>query len=264
MDKSVTPEQWIDACRPGRDDVRRPEFAELAEALEQDPQLRERYRRVRQLDDAVARAFADVTVPEGLANRLLQSVADKNEVASDETTVAATEPPAAKTWYATPRTWAVIGPVVAAIVALVFYLGPWRKAGPTTPTDRELIALTNSWLDSKEEIAWQPVDEQTLTAYPLDRNVYLEPTRLTRIKAKSDAQGVVYQNERFPTVHLLVLQSSHTKHAELPGAPPRRPVWNSQGRFIGVWKKGNRIYVLAVQGRDKDYQSWIKGMEQIG
>ena len=51
-------QQAIDACRPGSDDLQRPEMAALAEAVRRDPEVRRRYERSQQFDASVSGAVS--------------------------------------------------------------------------------------------------------------------------------------------------------------------------------------------------------------
>ncbi len=61
----------MEVCRPGSDDVADPDLAYLAACLATNPELDEAYERLQRLDAAVAKAFGEVPVPEGLAERIL-------------------------------------------------------------------------------------------------------------------------------------------------------------------------------------------------
>ena len=67
----------MESYRSGIDDLSDPQFAALAARLAEDPELAGRLRRLQQADDSIQAAFlADVPVPAGLADRVLQRLAE--------------------------------------------------------------------------------------------------------------------------------------------------------------------------------------------
>ena len=71
----------MESCRPGSDDLFDPALAPLVEVLTLDPDLADRFQRQQQADAAVASAFRDVAVPDGLAERLLGRLARRGKSA---------------------------------------------------------------------------------------------------------------------------------------------------------------------------------------
>src|SRR5262245_45448960 len=66
--------EQLDACRPGKGDLALPELAAAAQALQRDPVAAKEFARSQQFDRQVAAALHDVTLPPGLADRLLAAV----------------------------------------------------------------------------------------------------------------------------------------------------------------------------------------------
>ena len=66
----------MESCRPGSDDLFDPALAPLVEVLTLDANLADRFRQQQHVDAAVASAFRDVAVPDGLAERLLGRLAE--------------------------------------------------------------------------------------------------------------------------------------------------------------------------------------------
>ena len=69
----------MESCRNGSDDLSDPQFADLVARLAEDPELRGQFRRLQQADGAIAVAFAKVTVPAGLAERVSRRLAAEVE-----------------------------------------------------------------------------------------------------------------------------------------------------------------------------------------
>jgi hypothetical protein len=64
-------DEMIDACRPGSEDIGLPGLSPLADRIEGDPDLHDRYQRTQRLDARLVRAIDDVAVPAGLRERIL-------------------------------------------------------------------------------------------------------------------------------------------------------------------------------------------------
>ena len=65
----------IDACRPGSEDLHDPALSPLADELAESRAKRDLYDRVQAFDGAIGEALEDVSVPEGLSERLLARLA---------------------------------------------------------------------------------------------------------------------------------------------------------------------------------------------
>ena len=61
----------IEACRPGSGDLRGADLADVARLVDADPEVRGLYDRVQHWDAAVTSAMQEVSVPAGLAERIL-------------------------------------------------------------------------------------------------------------------------------------------------------------------------------------------------
>ena len=67
----------MESCRNGSGDLSDPQFADLADRLAEDPQLREQFQRLQAADKAIKAAFlADVPLSAGLAMRVSQRLAE--------------------------------------------------------------------------------------------------------------------------------------------------------------------------------------------
>jgi hypothetical protein len=75
----------MDACRPRSDDLRLPDLAPLAERLASDSASRRLFDRLQRLDRRISTTALDVSVPAGLAERILARV----QIASGNSTAVA-------------------------------------------------------------------------------------------------------------------------------------------------------------------------------
>ena len=66
----------MESCRSGSDDLSDPQFADLADRLAEDPELRVQFQRLQEADGAIKAAFVDVPVPAGLADRVSRRLAE--------------------------------------------------------------------------------------------------------------------------------------------------------------------------------------------
>ena len=85
----------MESCRSGSDDLSDPQFADLAARLAEDPDLRVQFQRVQQADGAIKVAFAKVSAPVGLADRISRRLAEatwgRDRVAESADSLAATD-----------------------------------------------------------------------------------------------------------------------------------------------------------------------------
>ena len=72
----------MESCRKGTDDLSDPEFADLADRLAEDPELRGQFQRLQETDEAIQAAFTDVPVPAGLADRVSRRLAEAAQAGS--------------------------------------------------------------------------------------------------------------------------------------------------------------------------------------
>ena len=66
----------LESCPIGTDDIRDPQFADVAAQLASDPDTQIAFRRLQHADAAIKAAFADVPVPAGLADRISRRLAE--------------------------------------------------------------------------------------------------------------------------------------------------------------------------------------------
>ncbi len=99
----------MESCRSGSDDMGDPRFADLAARLAEDPEFRGQFQRLQEADDAIRVAFAKVSVPAGLADRISRHLAELAAMADSGSQPAASVPLAATS---SPEAPAVVVPAM--------------------------------------------------------------------------------------------------------------------------------------------------------
>ena len=199
-------QQAIDACRPGSDDLQRPEMAALAEAIRCDPDVRRRYDCSQQFDASVRGVFRDVPVPAGLADRLLAAVEPSLGRATEELQEPVTplssghdvrkDAEDASRWphRRRRRILSIVagGLTAAAALAGFLLLVPYFGVAEPRPDDR-LPGEIMVWADAVVRQGWNE-DLQTAQSLrrPLDRAVRASPQRWCSIATAYDSQTIVY------------------------------------------------------------------------
>jgi hypothetical protein len=240
--------QMIDACRPGIDDLRKPEMAALADRLACDAEAAAAYDRSQRFDSAVAAAFRDAPVPSGLEERLLAAVGAPSR--DPATAPAAPVKQETSDWRFSRRTMlAAVAALAASVVAAVGY--PWLLGTPREVTSAELVVHTQDMLDDVDfanAAAWKPVTENELHAFPFSF-LARDPDAWRRVNIKLDRQAIAY---RVPvgnkSAYLLVMRPSATP-VGLGGAPGSTPLPGATGGWrMTAWTSGDALYVLAFEG----------------
>ena len=270
--------ELIDACRPGSDDLRLPEMEELAELVDRDPSVAALLGRSQRFDQAIAAAMGAGDVPEGLEARLLAAVADAGASAGDDASnasenhetagqveAAGRERAARRRWL-----WAASLAAAAAVIGVVAGgIGWWL---PRPSLERTRIAdAADRWLDQlivSEGVWGKDVENRVLAAYPASSFLKSKPSAWRRFEADVlqgsdslalDRNAVVYDlrgNVGELRTMLFVVRTSVA--VEAPDIAPRTPTRVTGGWSIGVWREGDLVYVLAVEGDEDRYRTFVK------
>lgn len=274
-DNDTTREQ-MDACRPGKLDEMCPEMSDLAAALEHDIELREVFARSQQVDQRIQQAYQEVTVPDGLADRLLASLeaaattsspidhlapriaantVDTSPVSpretQDATRVVSRQPTTRRQLL-----WGAGALIAASLACAAMY---YNNVFHPQLTLREICELTPGWLRQLPEDRWQSEKLEALLQHvpPALGPVHWSSWQPARTPlGKTQVLAGAYQNSR---VFLLI--SNDHRASKLPTAPPATPV-SVTGRFsIGVWSQGDHVYVLAIEGNERAYHRALRKFE---
>jgi hypothetical protein len=272
-------QQAIDACRPGSDDLQRPEMAALAAAIRCDPDVRRRYDCSQQFDASVREAFRDVPVPAGLADRLLAAVEPSLGQATEELQAPVTprslghdvrkDAEDVSRWphRRRRRILSIVagGLTAAAALAGFLLLVPYFGAAEPRPDDRlpgEILA----WADAVVRQGWNE-DLQTAQSLrrPLDRAVRANPQRWCSITTAYDSQTIVYDvAPRGADMALVFCMQCPVRSSRLPDMPPWNAFSATGGLTLGVWRRGDMVYVLVVRGGPRRYRELIEASPLIG
>lgn len=272
-------QQAIDACRPGCDDLQSPEMDFLAEAVRSDPEARRQYERSQQFDAAVSWAFRDVPVPADLGERLravLEASSDQSPTASPELP----SPPSAardaredlkppRRWPRgiRRRTWTVMAGSLAAAAALVGFLLVAQPFGAAEPVaDERLPGEIQVWTDAVVRQGWNDnLQAAELGEHPLDPAVRGMPRRWCQIATDYDARTMVYDLAPPGSDPAVVFcMRSKARTSALPNSPPWNALSATGGMTLGVWRRGEMVYVLVVQGGPQRYREFIEASPLIG
>lgn len=260
--------EQIDACRPGSDDLRDAENAALAKRLADDPQARVLYDRVQKLDTRIAAALEIVEVPEGLADRLLRAMArdtaSPDKLSGDEVVTATDE--AAAT--ATPeqkrrigRREAIIASLVlAASIMLAVFIS--QRSPVELSTDELLVRVDEFYVNQRLEGPAHRLDKvPPPKAYPISPSVIRPSSTVWRPLTGflgREGTAFTFATPRGAAATLFVVKLDGPRTAvRLPSrlfaSPPRDPRFTA-GRSTAVWQSGGLLYVLVVEGNERDYK----------
>lgn len=261
--------EMMEACRPNSDDLADPEMAVLARQLATYPELARLHGRLQRFDAALADAFRDVPVPEGLESRILARL----EAESTALRVPLPEPipagPApdsgdrsiARVSRASRRHWLLaiggLAATAAAVLLLVFSLLP-RRAPIARP--EELLVFAIEWFLNESSDPGQLFDpEHPSSQYPLSPSlVGLVSGQVSVIRWRSlegffghhaDAFDLIGPEGRVATVY-----AGPFSVEGLPGQVPLRAMHSTGEISASAWQEGDLMYVLVVNGGERAYE----------
>jgi hypothetical protein len=289
--------ELIDAARPGVDDLADPDFALLADRVRQNPQLRRTLQRSQRLDSTIGDALHDLAVPAGSVDRLLAAL---TVAACDPLEPAAAGTPAAASISATdsrplakvpsdnaptnvspppPRSlshrWA--GPGVLVAVTTAVLLMAYVLLRPTVYEMNPDEILSSGWFLSAEEkaaahdpAAQNLVSEKTPPRrFPTAQTLSVQPTSWREITGLLDRRrGIAYQMRAAgarATLYVIEYEAGRNvpRLVGLSSGPPPAPLVKTQERAMSVWRSGDLVYVLVVEGGTAEYQSFVTPAGQL-
>lgn len=256
--------QKLDACRPAHDDAAELLSEADRRAAAADPRYAERQRRTTAFDAAVARVYEDVSVPVGLAERLQAALA-ADVVAQTEADSPAPPQPAR---FGRRRWLAAATSALTATAAGWAFFAWWRGRERDAYTSEELLhaALTRlRETEAERNLAVLESQQAPPPEFPRSRHVVVEAEpRWRRLdEPLVERPGIAYElaAPAAPRAVLYVLATRGERGAPalppLPTDVPREP--SSTGNCsLGAWREEDRLYILAVDGDQRRYRSFVE------
>ncbi len=263
----------IEACRPGSADLELSDLSFVAQAINNDEEAERLYAQVQQSDTALAKAFREVTAPEGLQERLLAGLAAEETPAAEspQGNVCVEHPseraeeavvPAAPAKRATTK-WTsrqAVGFGAAAACILVAVTLAVNYFGQEEPLSADEVAAIVADLHAQDAEDWKDDLSAAPVARPVTKQLKrsLNPTqwRMTTVLGDQQAVAYRYSSPRRARATLYVF-NANTKITALPSAPPMVPQLKS-GTTVGAWTASGLVYVLVVDGTKEQYQGFLR------
>ncbi|MFO7902452.1 MAG: hypothetical protein R6U98_07320 [Pirellulaceae bacterium] len=243
----------MECYRPDRPLAGDTEFAALHQAMADHAELHRELEAVQAWDTTISRAMPQVPVPNGLEDRLLESVEAAEGELAHEGTLEATSPRSKRWWNRWPAriTAGVIS--AAALVMIMFHV--MKSRDTLSPTQAARAA--RGWIARLDEEGWQQG--------PPPGREYRHPALDFRLEdwqhfqAMGDPEAVAYRASVPPAWSRAVLFVVETRQGRLlPNQPPTVPDSTTRNICIGVWKSDEHLFALAVHGTQRTYRRVLK------
>lgn len=252
-----------DAC--GSDSVSQ----RLAAFLADRPEWAELQVRLERLDEVLGRVIRDVPAPEGLESRILDRLQTASSGQIDDLPVASVETsdhkfakvraPASR--LKKPRTgrrrlFLASAGLFAASVFVVGFFRFW------TPGDLTVSAVHDEALRQFVEAGQdghKPLSDDVLRQFPVASDVAMPSSaRWRKLDGFLGREAVAYEMTgwRGNRATLFVVACPRAV-PDLANRAPRRSTPATGGKTIGVWQASGRLYVLVVEGNDRDYNALL-------
>ena len=245
--------EFIESCRPGSDDLRDPQFADIANEVEQDIATARLYDQTQRQDARIVGAIDQVPVPTGLAERILAHLGEHGGAVDEVleiTTIPGAAPGHETRGARSRRHW--INAVVAAAATVLVALTISHFLRPAARPSLELVA--SQWLADLNAMNadWQSMTSAPASA-PFPDGIVGSATGWCRLnQGTATAYRVTH-----PLSGSAVLFVSRVPSENLPGSPPTNPQSATGGQAVGFWKVGSRVYMLVVPGNARNYRAFL-------
>lgn len=251
----------MEACRPGRDDLADPDLAFLAAQLAANPELYETHERLQRLDLSLAKAFQDVPVPEGLAQRILERLAPAGEVAAVRTD--ADQPMATvavPVKHGLRRRWLLgamgLGLTLAASLLVAVMVGRDRvvyRDGQVLEMAVRLFETETPSPDQEHLAAETPPPKEFPVSPLVLQHAQLRWRPISQFLGRS---GVAY-DLTVPGEARATLYVVRQTVAGVPTSPGAQPSWTTHNCSVSAWQSGSLLYVLVVDGGSRAYRGYL-------
>lgn len=245
--------EGIDACRPGKDDIRLPELNNVARTVMEDSHAARHYDRVQRCDTRLQAAMHDVHVPDDLARRLLAHL-QATHAATNETHAAITLPIESASPIKARRSWWPVALAASLLVAAsALFAWQWQPSGNV-----DVVTLTEVWQNQLSE-DWRPMaTAPKQLGVPV--RLAVEPQRWQPTRAYQGYAGVAYDVSRRGCRAVLFIVNV-APDGTLPKAPPMVPQFSAGGRAVAAWLSGKRLCMLVVDGDERAYRNLIRASQ---
>ncbi len=259
MDRRII--EGIEACRPDSDDLQAADLSDVAHRVADDPAAQAAYRHVQSWDAAIVGAMEQVSVPGGLAERILDRLqaAEANTTSLSVSVVDLTPTEAEPTASPLPsrrqfsrKQWLTAVSTMAAALLVAVYLGGWLGRGHETSVE----AIADGWLQQLGP-TWQNM-RKVPQGYAIPAAITASPSGWQRIGQVANGRGVAYQLAH-PTAGTakLFVAPLPVKGLPMPMAPPGAPQSTTGGKAVSYWQSGSLLYVLIVDGGERSYRAFV-------
>jgi hypothetical protein len=271
----------MESCRPGSDDLLDGALAPLAAVLAQDAELQTRFGRLQRTDAAVAAAFRDVPIPDGLANRLLDRLAAAQAEAAASPAQPGAQPgdwpnfrPTKMGLSPSPaegqgrggdpgrrrfsRRWLLLA-AASLSAAAALLAAAWLGIHPQTRvTPLAVLDEATDFFQGESPAAAHRLDEVSPPAdYPLSREVLATAQiRWRPIQGLLGRGGVAYDLSGPGRVRA-TLYVTRQVVAGLPTQPPGGPRPTTAGCCAAAWQENGLLYVLVLEGEPRAYRGYL-------
>lgn len=219
----------------------------------------------RAFDEAIRNSLFDVAVPPGLLARLM-TIPD--EASQGDLPTPAKHEAAHPARYVSRRA-AIFGGIALATAASIG-VGVWLLE-PATDfeewNEETLSRRAIAWTTYLEQEAgardgWKPIDPERAER-SLGQWIRRAPEAVGRYRLKGTHdrrfRGDVYRfGPAGRSDAMLFVVDAATLPGEVPSSPPPAPSWTSEGFAVGMWRRGDKLYVVAVRGDARDYAQLVR------
>jgi hypothetical protein len=191
------------------------------------------------VDACLTRAFRDVSVPEGLAERLLAGLAVK-------------QPRRRRRWLA------AVGGVLTAAAGIM--LAVWLNTPAEQPLSDSIICQNaiRLFVEPSDHPAHLLTKQAAPSGFPFSQHVFcVSQASWRRVDEFVGGRGVAYDLPGPGTVRATLYVVARGNIAGLD----TRPTWDrplqTEGCSAAAWQEGQLLYVLVVQGDRSAYQGYL-------
>jgi len=274
----------LDGIAPGTTPSSQEEH-DLVERLSRDSDARQLQQRINQFDNRIRQAMHEVSVPDGLADRILQRLTQSAGEAEASTTdndsdsvssaiadsdspgspqpIADTTSPAERSrrsamWV---RYWPAVAGALAAtlLIGLTFWMSSVERITPEIA-----LRLALQFHDQHDDAAGVLAIETPPPA-DLPFSDYLKDDAALRWRRVNDLlgrDGVAFHWGR-ATLYVLPIglpgkPMRPDMKAEFPTRPGNEPTMTTGGRSLAAWQQDDLVYLLIVDGGEEAYRSVLR------